>query len=225
MAGDPFEDAYVPEAIPESDLEYFERAGFGTRVGWGDSPAIAVVDLTNQFSDDAWPLGRSDTGDAAVDSNARLLDVARNHDVPVVYVRGLERGDRFGGTDSGRVSKSTGQFDPGEGNRIRQEVSPREGEPVLRKPRRNAFYGTRLDSLLREHDVDTLLVTGMVTSGCVRATVVAAFERDYRVVVPIECVADRGRTSHEVTLFDLDMKFADVTPLDQVIETIRGRSA
>lgn len=222
MALDRFDDAYVPDLIPESDLEHFDRAGFGARVGWGDSPAILVVDLTRQFSDDDWPLGRSDTGDPAVEANARLLAVARERDVPVVYMKGLGPDDLLE-LDSDRISKSTGHFDPEVGNTIRREIAPRDDDVVIQKPRRSAFFGTRLESLFNEHDIDTVVVTGMVTSGCIRATVVDAFERDYRVIVPVECVADRGRTSHEVTLFDMDMKFADVTPLEDVIATIRER--
>ena len=223
MVSDRFDDAYVPDIVPDEDLAHYDRAGFGARVGWGDTPAIVVVDLTRQFSDDDWPLGRSDVGDAAVEANARLLSVARDHDIPLVYVRGLDRHDRFDDMTSNRVSKSTGHFDPDEGNRIREEIEPRDDDVVLRKPRRSAFFGTRLGSLLNEYGIDTVLVTGMVTSGCVRATVVDAFERDYRVVVPEECVADRGQVSHQVTLFDIDMKFGDVTALDDVISTIGER--
>lgn len=66
-------------------------------------------------------------------------------------------------------------------------------------------------------NIDTVVVTGMVTSGCVRATVIDAFSHNYRVVVPIECVADRSATSHQVNLFDMDMKYADVLPLADVL--------
>lgn len=223
MGSDHFAEAYVPELIPASDLAFFERAGFGVRVGWGEMPALVIVDLTNQFSDDEWPLGRSDTGDAAVAANAQLVDVVRTANLPVIYVRGLGYEDRFETRNPTRVSKSSGQFDPGEGNAIREELAPQPEDVVIEKPRRSAFFGTRLDSLLREQAVDTLVVTGMVTSGCVRATVVDAFQRDYRVIVPVECVADRGQVSHEVTLFDMDMKFADVSPLEWVIETVEDR--
>lgn len=223
MTADRLDHAYAPDLIPSTDLDYYERAGFGGRVGWGTSPAVLVVDLTNQFSDDDWPLGRSETGDATVEATARLLSVARDHDLPVVYVHGLDADGRFDRPPVDRPGTSTGSYDPGQGNAIRAEVTPREGDVVIQKPRRSAFYGTRLDSLLREHGIDTLVVAGMVTSGCVRATVVDASQRDFRVVVPVECVGDRGLVSHEVSLFDMDMKFADVESLDDVVATVRDR--
>ncbi len=88
---------------------------------------------------------------------------------------------------------------------------------MVTKSKPSAFFGTPLASMLTYLGVDTLVVTGMVTSGCVRATVVDAFSHNYRVVVPIECVADRSATSHQVNLFDMDMKYADVLPLADVL--------
>ncbi|WP_336024129.1 cysteine hydrolase family protein [Halobellus salinisoli] len=211
-----FDEAYIPDLIPDSDLAYFEKAGFGARIGWGDAVAIVAVDFTRQFSEDGWPLGRSDTADPAIEATAGLLAAAREHGVPRIHVKGLERRDRLEGTETTQLSKSTAPFDPDEGNEIRPAVAPGEGDIVLRKPGRSAFFGTRLDALLRRYGIDTLIVTGLVTSGCIRGTVVDGFERGYRVIVPPECVADRGTVSHEVTLFDLDMKYADVTPVSEV---------
>lgn len=224
MVSDRFDDASVPEEIPTADLEYYDRAGMGARVGWGEVPAILVVDLTKQFSDEAWPLGRSDTGDATVAAVADLLAAGRDAGVPIVYVTGRGPDDSIEPFGPERVSKSVGgHFDAEEGNEIRPEIAPETGELVIRKPRRSAFFGTQLDSLLREQGVDTLVVTGMVTSGCVRSTVSDAFQRDYRVVVPEECVGDRAVVPHRLNLFDIDMKFGDVTPLDAVVETLGGR--
>lgn len=219
-----FDDAYVPPEIPETDLEYYDRGGMGGRVGWGERPAVLVVDLTRQFSDEAWPLGRSDTGDACVDANAELIASAREHGIPVVFVKGRNADDSIDGFGAERVSKSVeSHFDPEKGNEIRPEITPAEGEVVVRKPRRSAFFGSQVDTLLREEGVDTLVVTGMVTSGCVRSTVVSAFQRDYRVVVPEECVADRGVVPHRLNLFDIDMKFGDVTTLDSVAGVFADR--
>jgi nicotinamidase-related amidase len=72
--------------------------------------------------------------------------------------------------------------------------------------------------MLAYHSIDTVIVTGMVTSGCVRATVIDAFSYNYRVIVPIECCADRGEISHQVNLFDMGMKYADVVPLEEVMK-------
>lgn len=224
MVADRFDDAYVPEEIPETDLEYYDRAGMGARVGWGERPVILVVDLTRQFSDAAWPLGRSDTGDATVAAVAELLAAGRAADVPVVYVTGRDPGDSIEPFGPERVSKSVGgHFDPEEGNEVRPEIAPEPGEVVIRKPRRSAFFGTQLDALLGEQGIDTVVLTGMVTSGCVRSTASDAFQRDYRVIVPEECSGDRAEVPHRVSLFDIDMKFGDVTPLADVVTTIEDR--
>jgi len=194
----------------------------GGRSGWGDSPAVLVVDLTRQFSDDRWPLGRSDTGDACVDATTRLLATTRPIDIPTVFIRGRIQRDRLS-ISSGRSNRDANPFDPGEGNELRPEIAPLDGEVVIRKPRRSAFFGTMLDSLLRERGVDTVIVTGMVTSGCVRATVVDAFQRDFHVVVPEECVADRAPAPHRLSLFDIDMKYGDVAPLTSVVDSVQDR--
>ena len=88
--------------------------------------------------------------------------------------------------------------------------------------RPSAFFGTLLPSLLTYHGVDTVIVTGMTTSGCVRATAVDAFSYNYRVIVPVECVADRSPTAHLANLFDIDMKYGDVVPAAEVREYIES---
>jgi len=94
---------------------------------------------------------------------------------------------------------------------------------VIEKPKPSAFFDTHFGNILRDLDVDTLVVAGVSTSGGVRATVLDAISSNFRVVVPQECVADRATVPHEVALFDMDMKFADVTPVEEVIETIESR--
>jgi nicotinamidase-related amidase len=105
---------------------------------------------------------------------------------------------------------------------IPPEIAPRPDEPVIVKGKPSAFFGTQLHSMLTYHNVDTLVVTGMVTSGCVRATVDDAFSHDYRVIIPEECVADRAEVPHRVNLFDMEMISADVLPLDDVLAHLRG---
>ena len=105
-----------------------------------------------------------------------------------------------------------------EAHEIAPILKPQPGEVEIVKGKPSGFFGTSLASMLAYHSVDTVMVTGMVTSGCVRATVVDAFSYNYRVIVPIECSADRGDISHQINLFDMDMKYADVIPLDEVLD-------
>ena len=98
------------------------------------------------------------------------------------------------------------------------ELAPLPDEHVFEKTYPSAFFGTTLASQLVYHSIDTLVVTGTVTSGCVRGTCLDAFNFNYRVVVPEECVCDRGEVSHKVALFEIQMKYGDVVPIDEVLE-------
>ena len=103
------------------------------------------------------------------------------------------------------------------------EIAPRPEDVVLVKPKPSVFFGTQLESILNYYRVDTLVVTGVATSGCVRASVDHAFALNDRVIVPVECVADWARMPHEANLFDMHTATADVTPLATVKAEIRRR--
>lgn len=105
----------------------------------------------------------------------------------------------------------------GRANTIVDVLAPLEHEVVIEKAMPSAFFGTHLASFLTYERVDTIVLTGMVTSGCVRATALDGFSYNYRVIIPQECVADRGQTSHKVALFELHMKYADVLPVGEVV--------
>jgi nicotinamidase-related amidase len=217
--------AYIPELIPPEERERYARGNMGARVGYGARPAVLVVDMTRAFADDRFPLGSSKTGGACAQAIRRLLDAARPRGVPVVYLRyGPFATDAEWGRwlDKGTAAEPDSPMRRPEAHEIVDLLEPAPGEAVLVKTKPSAFFGTPLAGLLTWHGVDTVIVTGMVTSGCVRATVVDAFSHNYRVVVPIECVADRSETCHQVNLFDMDMKYADVVPLGEVLDHLRG---
>jgi nicotinamidase-related amidase len=100
------------------------------------------------------------------------------------------------------------------------EIAPLHGEVVIVKTYPSAFFGTTLSSQLIFDSIDTLVVTGTVTSGCVRATCLDGFNYNFRVVVPQECVCDRGPVSHKVALFEIQMKYGDVVTLEEVLDRI-----
>jgi maleamate amidohydrolase len=211
------------DIIPAEDRAELERE-WGRSRGIGERPAVLVVDMTYAFVDDRYPLGHGATGWPCVESIASLLGVARELELPVIYSGGLpsrnaaERG----------LWKSTGRTpDPElpDPNEIVPALAPREGESVVRKRRPSAFFGTELASLLIHRRADTVVLCGMVTSGCVRATAVDAFSHNLRVVVPEECVADRVRAPHAVALFDIQMKYGDVMPLADVVGELERRGA
>ena len=211
-----WEGCYTPEVIPESDLELYEKAGWGRRIGFGKKIAILVIDMTRAFVEDRFSLGYEKTGKPCAVAIRRLLDKARPIGIPVIYTRG---GGKWPGIGKIRKKKISSII-TSEANEIVDELTPNNGEIVLTKPKPSAFIGTPLLGILIHHNVDTLVVTGMVTSGCVRATVVDGCSYNYKVMVPLECVADRGEVPHKANLFDMDMKYADVRSLEDVLKHI-----
>ena len=199
---------------------------FGHPIGWGRKVGIVVVDMTRAFVEDRFALGSAKMGQAALRGIGQLLQVARPIGILVCFTKMVPFRNR---TEAGRwydilPRRLRGRPRPGR-PRVRgdpAEIALRADEPVLVKGKPSAFFGTQLHSMLTFHNVDTLIITGMVTSGCVRATVDDAFALDYRVVIPLECVADRAEVPHRVNLFDMEMISADVLPLDAVLDRLRG---
>jgi maleamate amidohydrolase len=217
---------YIPDVIPSEERARFVKGNMGARAGFGARPAVLVVDMTRAFVEDRFPLGSSKAGEPCLHAIRRLLDVARPLGLPVIYTRyGPFATEAEWGRwlDKGTGAEPNSPMRSAEAHEIPELIEPARGEILLTKGKPSAFFGTQLASLLTWHGVDTTIVTGMVTSGCVRATVVDAFSHNYRVVIPLEGVADRSETSHQVNLFDMDMKYADVVPLAEVLEHLRRR--
>ena len=114
---------------------------------------------------------------------------------------------------------------PPESHDIVDVLKPEADDVVIVKYKPSAFFGTQLASILIELGVDSVMIAGMTTSGCVRATVVDAFSYNLRVTVPVECVADRSQLSHRVSLIDMGVKYCDLLPLDEVLDSLRTRRA
>lgn len=181
--------------------------------------------MQRAFVDLAYPPGAA-TGAAAVDAVTRLLSVARGAAVPV-YFTVSDTGARCGRpVEQGRWKSlpepGTSAVGDPPGEEIVEALKPLENEVVIDKGSRpSAFFGTPLASYLVHQSCDTVIVAGITTSGCVRATVLDAFQYNFRCILPFECSADRSQISHKVTLFDLHMKYADVVSLDQAIGYLR----
>ena len=211
------------DVIPEAERRIYAKGGMGVeRVGMGAKPAIIVVDMTYGFVDSAYPLGYSPTGYPAVAAIRRLLDHARPLGVPIFYSiskRGTTACEA-GRWKGGGVIANPGMLDP-KANTIAADIAPHPGDVVIAKTYPSVFFGTDLVSHLIYHRVDTLIVT----SGCVRGTALDAFSYNLRVIVPEECAADRGATSHKVALFEIHMKYGDVLPLSQVMDELTATCA
>ncbi len=203
------------DVVPKAEQELYERGGWGGRVGFGRRPALIVVDMYTAFVDPAYPFSSPDAP-ASVRTIRLLLEAARTAGCPVFFSKArlrtipAERG-RW------KVSADRPVMRNPEAYEIVPELRPLPTESVLVKAAPSVFHGTDLAGYLIYHAVDTLIVTGTVTSGCVRDTVLDAFSLNFRVIVPHDAVCDRGRTSHKVALFDIHMKYGDVVPSSEVV--------
>jgi nicotinamidase-related amidase len=170
--------------------------------------------MTDEFTQE-----RSEEGNRAVTETRNLLDMGREHDVPIVFTRpSPDLPANYRGTTKPKAPDAPER--EGE-NEVDERLDRRADEPLINKPRASGFFDTHLAAILHEWDVDTVVVTGITTSGCVRASVVDCHSNNFNTIVPPECTADRSRISHEVSLFDIDMKYADVESKEDVMEKLR----
>jgi maleamate amidohydrolase len=192
-------------------------AAFSGRVGWGETPAVLVIDLVRAYTDPAGPFALPDPGPAVAATRA-LVDAARAHGRLVVwtvvrYAPGLEDGGLF----VRKVPALACFADGAPGGWGEPTVPPDAREPVVVKQYASAFFGTSLASTLRAAGADTVVIAGVSTSGCVRATAMDALNAGFRPHVVRDACADRTPPLHENNLADLDAKYADVVELDEAL--------
>ena len=199
--------------------------GFGGRGGFGRRPALVVIDMTLGFTDPESPLACDLEG--PISEIQKLLEAARNSEIPVVFTTVAYReSDKL--TAAAFIDKVPALLTLEAGTRwaeIDPRIAPRETEPVLNKLFASGFFGTGLSSLLTAAGIDTLIITGASTSGCVRATAVDALQYGFRPVVPREAVGDRNPDAHEANLYDIDAKYGDVVSTASSIGYLRELGA
>ncbi len=201
------------------DAEIYRRQGIGNPLGFGKHPALINVDFVNSFNDADW-FGGGNIDDA-VKRTVGLLDAARRNNIPVVFTRVIYADD---GSNTGVfVEKAPGLAKLTASHPMSQvvpELEPIDGELIVDKTEASAFFGTGLAAWLTYRSVDTVIVTGATTSGCVRATVVDACAHNFRPIVAEDCVGDRAMGPHEANLFDMGRKYADVMPRDEIVAVL-----
>ena len=207
-----------------SELDIYRRQGFANEVGFGRAPALLIVDFTNGFND-AGQFGGGNI-DAAIKRTRILLDGARAARIPVAFTRVVYADD---GSDAGvfclKVPALKTLTESAEAGQIVPQLKPLPGEFIVRKTEPSAFFGTGLAPWLVMRGVDTLLVTGCTTSGCVRASVVDSCSHNFRTIVVSDCVGDRALGPHEATLFDIEQKYADVATSAHVLQRLQKAAA
>ena len=225
--------------LTPDDVEIYEAAGYGARSVWGCRPALLVVDVNYNFvGESPMPIlesirtFRNSCGEAgwdAVHAIEQLLAAARPAGVPVFYTtqQADARATVVGGW--GRKNSRVGDDEDMErsafGVRIVDQIAPVPDDIVIVKDKPSAFFATPLVSYLNELRVDTVIVAGGTTSGCVRASVIDAFSFNYTVVVVEEACFDRAPVSHAVNLFEIQAKYADVVPLADVVPYLAAPGA
>ena len=220
------------ELIPEEVKQVYQRAGFGARLGFGDRPALLVIDMQlAQIGDKPepvldsvqnYPLSAGEAGWAALEKIKEILEASRAAGIPVIYTmiehepfdRGLWKSKM---PPAGKPSETTA-----DAKAIVKDIAPERVDVIIRKKRSSAFFGTPLLSYLHHMKVDTLLITGCTTGSCIRTTVLDASQNNFYPVIVEECVFDRSWIMHAYNLFEMDVKWADVVALNQVQEYLRG---
>lgn len=218
------------DVISVEDEKRYAAAGFGNPTGMGKRPALLIIDVQYRtVGDTPKPFYESledyrtscgDVGWDAVGNIALLLGAFRARGLPVLYPHVAPKKSY----DAGRLgAKIPAIMDiPSKGYEFVAEVAPVEGDVLVPKNHPSAFFGTPLISYLIDAQVDTLIVTGCTTSGCVRSTVIDAFSHNFRTVVPHDAVYDRIPAVHQANLFDMAQKYADVLTTEELVKSIAG---
>jgi len=214
--------------ISSADEQIYDASGFGRPSGMGTRPALLIIDIQYRTVgtvprplDQAmqeFPTSCGQAGWDAVEQIAPLLGMFRKKNWPVLYPHVAPKRP----SDGGRLAEKVPAIMniSSHGYEFVREVAPLEGDILLPKKHPSAFFGTPLVSHLIELGVDTLVMVGCTTSGCIRASVVDAFSLNFRVVIPQECVYDRGQVSHAVNLFDMSQKYADVMETAKLLSAL-----
>lgn len=209
--------------LTPEDRALYERKLYGARQGFGAHPAVMVVDVTRSFigsrpmpileAVNEYPTSCGEIGWAALPKIRTLLDAARGAGVPVVYTRPDDGLRPFA---AGTTKRENPEYDRPEDPRAQEIpdlIAPQPGDLVIEKAKASAFFCTPLEVCLRHMAVDSLIVAGTTTSGCVRASVVDGHSLGFTSFVVEECCFDRFEISHLVSLFDLNAKYATVITL------------
>jgi nicotinamidase-related amidase len=205
----------------EQAREVYAKARLGESVTLGSRPAVLVVDFSCGFTDPDCTLGADMT--EQVEATKRLLDLARAKGLPVVFTTiGYESSLKDGGLWLQKVP-SLGELQVGgRWVEIDARLEPREDETIVLKKGASAFFGTNLASILISQGVDSVILCGATTSGCIRATAIDLLQYGYPTLVPRECVADRAQAPHEANLFDINAKYADVVSVEQALDYVES---
>jgi maleamate amidohydrolase len=204
--------------------QVYAAARLGQSVTLGSRPAVLIVDFSCGFTDPECALGADLT--AEVEATKRLLDAARAKGLPVIFTTiGYEQSLKDAGLWLQKVPSLGDLQLGGRWVEIDPRLEPREDETVVVKKGASAFFGTNLTAILVSQGVDSVILCGATTSGCVRATAIDLLQHGFPTLVPRECVGDRAQAPHEANLFDIEAKYANVVALEDALAYVVSVSA
>ncbi len=204
-----------------SEIDIYKQQNFGHRLGLGNKPALLIVDFVNGF-DDPDQFGGGNISEAC-DRTVALLEACRGLDLPIAHTRILFAAD---GSDDNvfslKIPPLKNLVEDSPRSRIVERLKPRPGEIIVKKRLPSAFFGTDLAANLTHRRVDTLLIAGCVTSGCIHASVLDAMSHGFRPILISDCVGDRDIDAHEANLRVLGQIYADLMTRDEAIAELEA---
>ena len=225
-----FEDHCWKDIVGKDILEIYTKYHRKTYVG--KNPALLAIDLYNQAYDGGdrpvlevdreFPGACGENAWKAIPPTVRLFAAARKAGLPIIYTTGLPaRPGKIHSTNRNHALRKASNDRWG----IKDDFKPEADDLIIYKERASGFFGTPLQAYLQQMGVDSLVVCGESTSGCVRASVVDGYSYGFHMTIAEECVFDRSMLSHKVNLFDLHHKYADVMHVDEVVRHLEGLAA
>jgi maleamate amidohydrolase len=219
------------DMLTATDCEVIRRGGYGKPRGLGERPALLMIDPQYNYTGadkpileqiHEWPSGVGESAWRAIERLKPLISAFRGKKRPVIYTRQVQKTVAFDGFAAKAFRNPSQYLEGSKGTCIVETLTPQEGDVVVDKSYASAFYGTPLLSVLIKLKVDTLIVAGGTTGGCVRATCVDAISRSFDVAVVQDCVFDRISASHKVALLDLWMKYCDVISCQEAAQYVQA---
>ncbi len=202
------------------EFDLYEVGGYGTgKIGFGEKIGIVSIDMMNCVTDPKAPMGRSPMGQDAVEKCSILFDAARENGIPVVHCQTAFQPDLRNMLPWKIACMKQWIIGSWE-----VEIDARlwlDGDVLVNKPAPSIFFGTPCTSVMNKHGVDTIIITGANTSGCIRASSIDSFSLGFRTIVPEQCVYDQGSVAHRQNLEDIGKRYVDVEPFEYVLEQVR----
>jgi maleamate amidohydrolase len=207
----------------DETLQSYQSKGFASRAGFGKRPALLIVDFINGFTDPTSPLGGDFSSQLSVTN--QLLEVFRRERLPIAYTTIEYDADfRDAGVFIKKVPSLSVLLRGSPMCKIDDRIRPETGEYIVSKKYASSFFGTNLDTWIRNNDADTVVIVGCTTSGCVRASAVDSLQHGFYTIVVAEGCGDRADGPHEANLFDMDAKYADVVSTAEALDYVNGLS-